>query len=173
MNLLFEQFSQSVDWNIVVFGAGHVAQALVPMLLMLEAKIFCWDSRQEWLSRFPHDEKLKLLPDSNSIEAAVAQIPENSFVVVMTMGHATDLPILKALLERGSFPYIGCMGSDVKALKIKKELATAGIRQESIQRLHCPIGEKMGNNSPVEISFSVVTELIKTRDGSSRLMVEC
>ena len=39
------------DWHIVVFGAGHVSQALIRLLLTLDCRVTCLDSRSQWLDR--------------------------------------------------------------------------------------------------------------------------
>jgi xanthine dehydrogenase accessory factor len=48
VKLFFEIDNKGV-WNIAVFGAGHVAQALIPMLAKLHCRVTCVDSRHEWL----------------------------------------------------------------------------------------------------------------------------
>ena len=41
------------SWQIAIFGAGHIAQSLLPVLLPLPCRIACFDSRAEWLERLP------------------------------------------------------------------------------------------------------------------------
>jgi xanthine dehydrogenase accessory factor len=161
VSLFYEIFKSSAVWNIVVFGAGHVAQELVPMLLKLDARVTCIDNREEWLSKLPSSHKLIKIK-KEKMEEAVAELDPNSFICIMTMGHSTDLPILKEVMKR-NFPYVGNMGSDTKAKKIRLELEEAGYTKENILKLHCPIGENIGRNTPVEISFSVISELLKVR----------
>src|SRR5687767_11572314 len=57
VRVYFEAFNVT-RWNIVVFGAGHVAQALVPLLVQLDCRVTCIDPREEWLSRLPASPKL-------------------------------------------------------------------------------------------------------------------
>ncbi|MDP7622224.1 MAG: XdhC family protein, partial [SAR324 cluster bacterium] len=56
VKLFFERFHAN-PWEIIVFGAGHVAQALIPLLLTLECKLTCLDTRNEWLSNLPETPK--------------------------------------------------------------------------------------------------------------------
>jgi len=83
--------------------------------------------------------------------------------VCMSQGHATDLPILQRAFERDCFPFIGCIGSDVKAKKLKKELIEHGISEAKTHSLHCPVGLPIGNNDPCEIAISIAAQLLKER----------
>ena len=164
VQLFFEVHKKSISWNITVFGAGHVSQELVRLLLRLDCSITCIDSRQEWLSKLPADQKLKTVL-KNPMEDYVNEIAEHSFIVCATMGHSTDFPILKKVLEDSKdFPYVGAIGSDLKALKIKKELIEINIDKNKINQLNCPMGEPFGNNTPPEIAISIISQLLKVRD---------
>ncbi len=163
VDIFFELFKSENDWNIAVFGAGHVGQELIRLLLPLNANVFAIDSRSEWLQKLPSANNLKSYL-SDPMEEALLKIPSNSNIVIMTMGHSTDLPVLHKSLKDYTFPYIGNMGSELKAKKLKQDLVNLGIETEKIEKLHCPIGEKMGSNHPYEIALSVITQLIKQRD---------
>src|SRR5215470_8329574 len=58
VKLLFEAYNFR-DWRIVLFGAGHVAQALVRLLLLLECRVVCIDPREEWIAKLPSSPKLR------------------------------------------------------------------------------------------------------------------
>src|SRR3972149_5888213 len=62
--LYFEAFNHRL-WRIVVFGAGHVAQALVRCLLEMECHVVCVDPRQDWLIRLPQSGKLTKVQTDN------------------------------------------------------------------------------------------------------------
>jgi len=160
---LFETHHRK-KWSIAVFGAGHVGQALVRTLLNLDCQVTCLDFRQDWLARLPQSPKLNAVL-AEKPEDVVENLSPNTFFVVMTRGHASDVPILEQIFKRyPDAPYIGVMGSDVKAQKIRNDLASRGISKELIERLHSPIGLDLGGNDPYEISISVAAELLKTRD---------
>ena len=57
VKLYFEAYNFR-DWRIVIFGAGHVAQALVRCLLEMECQVVCVDQRAEWLAKLPQAAKL-------------------------------------------------------------------------------------------------------------------
>ena len=163
VKLFFETYNHS-DWRIVVFGAGHVANAVVECLAPLDCHVTCIDSRAEWLDRVPSRAKLRKVQCAEP-RTLVAELPSDAFVICMTMGHATDRPILEEIfLQKRQFPFLGVIGSKAKRAVIVKELTAAGIPKESADAFHCPIGLDLGTNQPGEIAISVVAQLIQERD---------
>jgi xanthine dehydrogenase accessory factor len=162
VRVYFEAFNVT-RWNIVVFGAGHVANAVVDLLLRLDCRITCIDPRQEWLDRLPSSSKLTkvLAPE---MPAEVAKIPEGSFVLLMTMGHTTDRPILIEILRTRTFPYLGVIGSNSKAKRLKQDVRDAGLPEELTKAFLCPVGLDIGSNHPQEIAVSVVAQMLGMRD---------
>ncbi len=159
----FEPHFGAGPWNIAVFGAGHVGQALIPVLAPLPARITVVDSRPEWLDRLPRSANLRVV-HSESPESIVPTLPDNTFLLVMTMGHATDRPILKRALTERNFPFIGVIGSEAKAKVLRKELIADGVKAKQASRFHCPVGLDFGTNHPHEIALSVAAQLLSERD---------
>ena len=162
VRVYFEAFNVT-RWNIVVFGAGHVAQALVPLLLQLDCRVTCIDSRDEWLARLPESPKLSRV-HAAGMPAEVAKIPDGSFVLLMTMGHTTDKPILLEILRTRSFPYLGVIGSNSKAKRLRQDIEAAGLPEEAKRAFFCPVGLPIGSDAPQEIAISVAAQLIGERD---------
>lgn len=159
----FEAFSFISNFKIAIFGAGHVAQEVIKVLSNIDCSIICIDPRMEWLDRLPNYHNLKKIC-IDPMESVVETLSEESFIVSLTMGHAFDRPILSKALKT-KFPYVACIGSNQKALVIKKELASNdGLTSEEISKLICPIGEKFGSNDPYEIAISITAQLLKYRD---------
>jgi xanthine dehydrogenase accessory factor len=150
-------------WNIAVFGAGHIGQALIPVLVPLPARITVVDSRSEWLDRLPRSNNLRVI-HSESPEGVVPSLPDNTFVLVMTMGHATDRPILRRALTERNFPFIGVIGSDAKAKILRRELIADGVSAKQASKFHCPVGLDFGSNHPHEIALSIAAQLLSVRD---------
>jgi xanthine dehydrogenase accessory factor len=159
----FEPHFGPGPWTIAVFGAGHIAQALIPVLLPLPARITCVDSRPEWLARLPKASNLEVL-QAEAPEEFVPRLPGDAFLVVMTMGHATDRPILRRALTERDFPFIGVIGSDAKAAILRRELIAEGVSDEQAARFRCPVGLDFGTNHPHEIALSIAGQLISERD---------
>ncbi len=161
VRVYFEAFNVT-RWNIVVFGAGHVANALIPILLGLDCRVTCIDTREEWLARIPVSPKLtKVL--STDMPAEVAKIPEGAYVVLMTMGHTTDKPILIEILRTRSFPYLGVIGSNAKAKRLRQDIRDAGLPDEAQRAFFCPIGLEIGSNHPQEIAISIAAQMLQIR----------
>ncbi|MEO8034300.1 MAG: xanthine dehydrogenase accessory protein XdhC [Acidobacteriota bacterium] len=162
VKLYFEAFNAG-RWNIVIFGAGHVANALVTLLVHLDCHITLFDTRRDWVEKLPQSPKLnaRVEPD---LPALVKTLPADAFVILMTMGHTTDKPILLEVLRTRTFPYLGVIGSDAKANILKRDIEEAGLPPESKEAFHCPIGLQLGTNHPYEIAVSTIAQLIKRRD---------
>ncbi len=162
VKLYFEAFNVP-RWNIVVFGAGHISQALNSILVNLDCSITCIDPRQEWLDKLPQSPKLKRVLTSD-MPSMVKTLPDDAFVVLMTMGHTTDKPILLEILRTRTFPYLGVIGSDSKAIILKRDIAEAGLPKELESAFFCPVGLDLGTNHPYEIAVSIVAQMMQVRD---------
>lgn len=150
-------------WRIWVFGAGHVANALVNLLVHLDCHVTCVDPRQEWLDKLPESPKLARVR-ADDMPSLVKTIPDDAFVVLMTMGHTTDKPILLEILRTRTFPYIGVIGSDAKAAVLRRDIRQAGLPEEAGRRYFCPIGLDLGSNHPYEIALSAAAQMVRIRD---------
>jgi xanthine dehydrogenase accessory factor len=150
-------------WTIAIFGAGHIAQALLPVLSPLPCRILCFDSRGEWVARLAtarnvHAEK------RDDLAAVVDELPDDAFLICMTQGHKTDRPILYRALTTRQFPYIGVIGSDAKAAILRRELIADGLDAKRAAAFHCPIGLPFGTNHPHEIALSSAAQILTERD---------
>jgi xanthine dehydrogenase accessory factor len=151
-------------FEVAVFGAGHVAQALVPLLLNLNCRVISIDSREDWLAKLPKSEKLEIIHSENMADHIDNLKPE-TFIISMTQGHKFDLPILEKALKKGEyFPYVGVIGSKQKAQVIRRDLLNLGTNLNDLERLICPIGLDFGQNVPEEISFSIIAQILTLRD---------
>jgi xanthine dehydrogenase accessory factor len=162
VRVYFEAFNVT-RWNIVIFGAGHVAQEVIESLKRLDCRITCIDTRSEWLAKVgdaPNVAKVH----SADMPAEVAKIAEGSFVVLMSQGHTTDKPILIEILRTRTFPYLGVIGSNSKAKRLRQDIAEAGLPEEAQRAFHCPIGLPIGSDAPQEIAISVIAQLLQERD---------
>lgn len=164
VKLYFEPHHGSEStWPIVIFGAGHITQALVPVLRPLACSITVYDARAEWLEQIPSARNITVIAHENPAEL-VPTLPANAFVLCMTKGHTTDRPILQRALTEKNFPFIGVIGSDAKAAVLRRELIAAGLSPERAQQFHCPIGLDFGTNYPHEIALSIAAQLLTVRD---------
>ena len=163
VKLFFETYNHRV-WRIVIFGAGHVAQALVRVLIQLECRVTCVDSRAEWIERLPESPRLEAVL-SDDLAGYAETLNEHDFVVCMTMGHQTDRPILRQMLQHDRIPaFVGVIGSRAKRQVLTNELVSDGISVENASRFECPLGLDLGSNHPGEIAVSIAAGLIKAKE---------
>ena len=160
---LFYEISAACNWNIAIFGAGHVAQATVGLLCTFACNVICIDHRQEWL------DKIAVRPNLRKILAAemseeVYKLPAGTFYVCMSQGHATDLPIVRQILKRNQAAFIGVIGSEPKARTLRGALLKEGFTEDAVNKIHCPVGLPIGSNAPSEIAVSIAAQLLQTRD---------
>ncbi len=154
-------------WTIAIFGAGHVAQALVPVLAPLPCRLVLFDSRPDWLARLPRFANFSVTQLAD-LAPAVDSLPADAFVICMTQGHATDRPILHRALTTRQFPFLGVIGSAAKAAVLRRELLAEGLAPALAEKFHCPIGLDFGTNHPHEIALSIAAQLLTERDRLTR-----
>jgi len=165
VEFVFELSSPKI-WKVCVFGAGHVAQAVVRLLLTLDLTVECYDPRQEWLDKMPQlNDRLKChLYNSEDDLDKVVSFESQTYYLCLSQGHSFDMPILKSILLRGSPEYIGVIGSPVKALQVRKALLEVGVPADRVEKLYCPMGLKIGSNAPSEIAISIAAQILGHRD---------
>lgn len=150
--------------GVNVYGAGHVSQALVPVLASLGLVVSVFDEREELLSaeRFPAAERLQVCRyDSLGADELPAK---HDYAIIMTHSHTSDYAVLEQMM-RCVPAYVGCIGSRGKTARFKSWLAEAGFGQDRIDGVHMPIGEAIGAVTPAEIAVSIAAELIGFRAG--------
>ena len=146
----------------VIFGGGHCAQALAPLLHTVGFRVTVFDERAEYACRenFPTAEHI-LTGDYTKIGDSL-QFTSDDYIVIMTNGHSYDLEVQDQVL-RGDFAYVGVIGSRRKTAAVNQKLRERGISEDAIARVHTPIGTAIKAVTPEEIAVSITGELIYTR----------
>ena len=146
----------------VIFGGGHCAQALAPLLHTVGFRVTVFEEREEYGCRenFPTAERI-IVGDYTKI-ADQLQLTSEDYIVVMTNGHSFDLEVEDQVL-RGDFAYVGVIGSRKKTAAVNEKLRQRGVSEEAIARVHTPIGVSIKAVTPEEIGISIAGELIYTR----------
>lgn len=164
---LFYELAANSRWTIAVFGAGHVAQAVVPLLASFDCTVYVIDHRDDWLARIPsraNVRKIHVVSGASDLPAQVWNLPENAFYLCVTQGHATDLPVVREILKRGSAAFLGVIGSVPKARTMRANLMNEGFTEEQLDAIHCPVGLPFGTNAPAEIAVSIAAQVLQKRD---------
>lgn len=147
------------DFNIAVFGAGHVGSAVVQTLAALDCNIRWIDSRRNIFRRTPANVRAIEASDP-SLE--VAAMPANSCYLVMTHSHALDFDICGRILKRGDAAYCGLIGSESKRRRFEKRYRAAGLPDALLDELVCPIGVAgIRGKKPAEIAVAAAAEVLQ------------
>lgn len=151
------------NFNVAVFGAGHVGAAVVDVLSRLDVNIRWIDGRKRMFpARMPAN---VLAISSGDVAREASALPSGSYHLVMTHSHPLDLEICSRILGREDFAYCGLIGSVSKRRRFERLLRKQGLREDQLERLTCPIGVAgIAGKQPVEIALAVAAELLQTRD---------
>jgi xanthine dehydrogenase accessory factor len=161
-SVLFECFA-ATGVNIMLFGAGHVGKALVPILAQLPCQVTWVDSRAEQFPANVGDYENVVMLISDSPEFQVDSMPANSYFIVMTHNHQMDFDITQAVLKRADFHYLGLIASETKWRRFQQRYKHRDIAAEQVARMNCPIGlRQVGGKLPIEVAVSVSAEIIHT-----------
>ena len=146
----------------VIFGGGHCAQALAPLLHAVGFRVTIFEERAEYgcQENFPTAEQI-IVGDYTRISDWL-QFTGEDYIVIMTNGHSYDLEVQDQVL-RGDFAYVGVIGSRKKTAAVNQKLRERGVSEEAIARVHTPIGTPIKAVTPEEIAVSIAGELIYTR----------
>lgn len=146
-----------------IFGGGHVAYALEPVLRHVDFKTVVIDDREEYAnsSRFPHAERTIVTDDFDHAFDDI-QTDNDSYIIIVTRGHRGDLKVLRQALKR-PYAYLGMIGSRRKNSLLFDTLKKEGVTEEQISSVHAPIGLSIGSETPEEIAISIVAEIIQCR----------
>jgi len=148
--------------KVYIFGAGHIGFYLSKMAVMTDFKVIVIDDREEYanLERFPEAHKIIALNFKDAFEKM--EIDDNSFIVIITRGHACDEQVLEwacGIKTR----YIGMIGSKAKIQQLFSNLRQKGVDDQRLAEVHAPIGLDIGSETPAEIAVSILAEIIQVR----------
>ncbi len=149
--------------RLIVVGAVHIAQSLVPMAAIAGYAVIVVDPRGAFATdaRFPGVTLATEWPD----DALTALDPDRrTAIVTLTHDPKLDDPALHVALRSPAF-YIGALGSRRTHARRVDRLREAGFNDKEIGRIHAPIGLDIGAISPAEISISIlgqITEVLHT-----------
>ena len=148
--------------RVYVFGAGHLAQELVPLLSHLGFRCVVTDDRVEFCSseRFPQAEEVHVC-SFDALDGKFSIQPQD-YIIAMTRGHLGDLKVQRFALKTPAY-YIGVVGSKSKVKAVNEKLEEAGFTKNDIGRITTPIGVDIHSETPAEIAVSIAAQLVKKR----------
>ncbi len=151
---------------MLIIGAGQTSAYLARMAQALDYEVFVCDPRAEMRLTWdvPDTTMMSEMPD----DAVLALQADNSTVII-ALTHDPKLDDM-ALLEALKSPafYVGALGSNANNEKRRARLALFDLTAEEINRLHGPVGLRIGSRTPPEIAVSILAHLISIRSQPER-----
>jgi xanthine dehydrogenase accessory factor len=150
-------------WRLLVIGAGQLSKYVAQMAQALDYEVIVCDPREEYalawdvggarLDRgMPDDVVVALQLDSHSAVVAVTHDPK-----------LDDLALIEAL-KSPAF-YVGALGSRLNTQMRRERLAQFDLSAQELDRLHGPVGLRIGSKTPPEIAVAILAEITAVRHG--------
>lgn len=162
--------------RLVLFGAGHVARAVVQILGGLPWHVIWVDERA---GEFPAEIPANVHPHITDDPAGDApDLCNGRHVLILTHNHQLDFELCRTLLSDNRCASIGLIGSQTKARRFRQRLAHRGFAEDLIGRIRCPVGlSSVPGKRPMEVAVSICAELLEmvntdTRDREKRRGIE-
>ena len=152
--------------HVLIAGGGHVGRAVAIVCDTLGWSHSVFDVRAEYADaeRYPFASELHAGSVSGFLEGEDSDSLVR-FSDVLLLGHdwAVDQEFLLGMLgriESGARPRIGAIGSTVKWNAFRETAVDAGVSEEAVDSVRCPIGLDIGADSPEEIAVAVCAEIM-------------
>lgn len=154
--------------ELVIVGAGHVAQPLCRIGAMLGFRVTVLDDRPEFATRERFPEAAEVRPARFDDPFRGVRITGRTYLVLVTRGHKYDFQALRDVLHRPELPaYVGMIGSRRRTRAALEQLARDGVAEDRLRAVHAPIGLDVGAETPEEIAVAVGAELVMARRGGT------
>lgn len=154
--------------DLVVVGAGHIAQPMSRLGALLGYQVFVVDDRPDFATRERFPEAHRLIRADFSDPFADVPIHPRSHVLLVTRGHKYDYECLVRLLRMDpGAAYVGMIGSRRRVRATYAQLLDDGISRDQLDRIHAPVGLDLGAETPEEIAVAVAAELVLVHRGGS------
>ncbi|MYH48556.1 MAG: hypothetical protein F4151_03255 [Gammaproteobacteria bacterium] len=156
--------------ELIVVGAGHIAQPLATLGTLLDFEVTVLDDRPEFATRerFPEAAAVRTIDFGDPLSGI--DVHAGCHFVLVTRGHKYDYECLRRLLARHDAAqpaYIGMIGSRRRVRATFIQLEAEGIPHEVIAGVRAPVGLDIGAQTPAEIAISVLGEMILERRGGT------
>ena len=170
--------------SVAIFGLGHVGLELARILARQEMELHLVDARPEMLepARLGEPGSTGALADAVATvrirhapvpEAAIADLPTGTHVLIMTHDHIEDLAITDQALRRDGLGSIGLIGSASKWARFRAKLTELGHSEEDLARVTTPIGiPEVTGKAPASIAVSVAARILQLVEAAAAAPVK-
>lgn len=159
-NVLFEVFKEHVQ-RLYLFGAGHVAKTLIPIISQLPLQIVWCDNRSNMYTDTCVADNVTIIEDDEP-GRFLHDPPAQSWVLIMTHDHQLDFELTCAAITCPAVHYVGMIGSHTKARRFLTRLDHQGMTDNAMQKFVCPVGlSAVPGKKPIEVSVSIAAQLIQ------------
>lgn len=148
-------------WRLLLIGANQTSALVAEIAKTLDFHVTVCDPREEFYRNWavPCTDMLTDMPD----DAVLACEPDaRTAIVALTHDPKLDDMALLEALKSPAF-YVGALGSRANTTKRRERLALFDLAPSEIERLHGPVGLRIGSRTPAEIAVSVMAEIIAER----------
>ena len=144
--------------RLVIFGAGHIGQAVARAFAPLPFDLE-WLASREDLRPEAGGTHADLMSE-DELEACIEAAPPGALFAIFTHSHDLDYRLTRAVLRRGDFGYLGLIGSRTKRVRFERRLNADGFTD--LSRLTCPIGiPSLKSKAPAVIAVALAAELLQ------------
>ena len=152
--------------DLYIVGGGHCALALSELMSKMDFHIRIFDDRPDLntIDKNKYADEITIIESYDRI-GEVIRAGRNKYVVVMTLGYASDEIVIRELIEH-DLKYFGVLGSRAKMKTLLTALKKAGFAKGKLDRIHTPIGLPINSRTPEEIAVSIAAEIIAVKNGA-------
>ncbi|MGB7295007.1 MAG: XdhC family protein [Candidatus Aminicenantales bacterium] len=148
---------------LLIVGAGHIGRAVARLGRRLDFEVTVVDDRPQFVSRERFPEAASLVVGEINRTTRSFPVGSDTYIVIVTRGHSHDAEALRSFI-RSPAAYIGMIGSRQKiALMRERFLSEGWATALEWDRVHTPIGLKIGSRTVEEIALSIAAELVQVR----------
>jgi xanthine dehydrogenase accessory factor len=151
--------------DLYIVGGGHCAMALSELASKVGFRITIFDDRPglNTLAKNEFADEIRII---DSYEKIAEHVPQgiDVYVVVMTLGYASDAVVIRELIDH-DVRYMGVLGSKAKMKVLLNDLADQGLDRDRLAGIRTPIGLAINSRTPEEIAVSIAAEMIAIKNG--------
>lgn len=145
--------------HVVIVGAAHIAQALVPLARSVGYRVSVVDPRPEFMAAFDCIDAPTLVASAAEAFAAFGLDARTAVVALAHTSQIDDATLVGAL--RSGSGYIGALGSRANHARRLERLRAQGFNDADLARIHGPVGLSIGAKGPAEIAVSILAQIIQ------------